>query len=268
MRTMLAMASSGSSPCRSIRLKSDSALITTARSRLSWARSPGRSAPRAVGQRGECVLDQAEAQARACVRLAGPDDARRDQGAHHALAAEHVPQQELGDGGDARDRVLWSRWPLRALRPASGSWSAMASSAGWPGRGSSGRRWPRRPAPARAISGMVTSRPVRLVRPRPGRSPSGCAASGWPGPPSSLSSPSPFRLSVRRLIGVCRGPAPGEEGAGHGAWESGADQSSSGLTTLSTKSPMAPSTAPGCSICGKWPASAIGAKWPLAKDSA
>ena len=43
-----------------------------------------------------------------------------------------------------------------------------------------------------------------------------------------------------------------------------ADQpSASGLTTVSTKSPIAPSVAPICSICGKCPASAIGAKWPF-----
>lgn len=43
---------------------------------------------------------------------------------------------------------------------------------------------------------------------------------------------------------------------------------SSGLTTVSTKSPMAPRVRPSCSICGKWPASGMGAKWPLGKESA
>lgn len=41
-----------------------------------------------------------------------------------------------------------------------------------------------------------------------------------------------------------------------------------GFTTVPTKSPIAPSVAPNCSICGKWAASGIGAKWPLGKASA
>jgi hypothetical protein len=45
-------------------------------------------------------------------------------------------------------------------------------------------------------------------------------------------------------------------------------QSPSGLTTVSTNSPIAASTAPGCSIWGKCPASGMSLKWLLGKAAA
>jgi hypothetical protein len=114
-----------------------------------------------VGQGSERLVDQSEAQARPGVRLAGPGDRGRDQGADHALPGQDVPQQELGRGGDAFHRVVGAPDGLECLgRIGQLPGDRLAQQAGQVGEVAVCRRFGDQGA--LAISGMVSSRPVRL----------------------------------------------------------------------------------------------------------